>query len=60
MSITQEQLDHYDETLQRHLRGEATSEEVSAADPLDAALRRMAERAHERHKRERKAHREHR
>ena len=41
---TQEQLDHYDATVEKHVRGEATLEEVWAADPYDGALREMARR----------------
>lgn len=44
----EEQLAHYEATLERYVRGEATSAEVAAADPYDAALRRIAERAYER------------
>lgn len=41
---TQEQLDHYDAMVEKHVRGEATLEEVWAADPYDGALREMARR----------------
>lgn len=48
MTVTQEQLDRYDEMVDKHLRGEATFEEVWAADPYDDALKQIAQRYFER------------